>query len=200
MSLPHSASAEPSQNNSSRRDEDWEDDEEENIEDDEEDTENDDDPFTASIKRQIGGCLDRVQGGGSFATFAELPNAPNPGIVISGLGNIGLPLSDRDAKEIIKASHLAPYGKGTETVVDTEVRKTWELNVDQFKVSNPAWEKIFPDILEHIVKELGLLCDSSGIKAEPYKMLLYEEGAMFKQHKEYDNAVQSPEPHMKILH
>jgi hypothetical protein len=141
-----------------------------------------DDPLTAELKSQLLHCLDRVDCTGSFAMFVTYPKAACPGLAIDSIGSIDLPLSDRDAKAIMKVSHRAPFGKGSQTIVDTDVRKTWELNADQFSLENPSWHQTLQDILTRVATGLGVL---SGIKAMRYKMLLYEEGAMFKPHKEY---------------
>ncbi|KAK5257071.1 hypothetical protein LTR16_001675 [Cryomyces antarcticus] len=110
------------------------------------------------------------------------PNPVQPGLYIEGIGIVGLPLGERDAKAIIQASHQAPFGKGNETLVDVTVRKTWELNADQFQLRNPAWSKFLQKILDNTAEALGV--HVSGLRAELYKLLLYEEGAMFKLHQE----------------
>ena len=48
----------------------------------------------------------------------RLSNAANPGVLVEGLGKIGLPRSERDALELCRISHEAPFGKVTETFVD----------------------------------------------------------------------------------
>lgn len=80
----------------------------------------------------------RVISSGKFATSGALAIASNPGLFVEGIGKVGLPLSERDAVELSRASHEAPFGKGSETLVDPSVRKTWELNPRQFKLRNPA--------------------------------------------------------------
>jgi hypothetical protein len=150
--------------------------------DDNKEKTNKDAPLKASIKRRLMDCLSQVDCARSFATFAIYPRAANPGITIAGIGKVGLPLSERDAQAIIKISHRAPFGKGSHTIVDTTVRKTWELNVGQFKLENPSWQRTLQEIVGDVKTKLGV---RSEIEALPYKMLLYEEGAMFKPHKEY---------------
>ncbi|MFO7905266.1 MAG: hypothetical protein ACQESR_17160 [Planctomycetota bacterium] len=44
-----------------------------------------------------------------------------PGLDVDGLGAVGLPLTKAQARKLIKLCQQAPYGKGTETVVDTDV-------------------------------------------------------------------------------
>lgn len=44
--------------------------------------------------------------------------SPNPALEIKNTGTVGLPLSSRDAAAIKEASHPAPFGKGSETLID----------------------------------------------------------------------------------
>ena len=99
-------------------------------------------------------------------------------------GPIGLLLSNDDAQVIIRASHQAPFGKGSETIVDSSVRNTWELNSQQFELRNSEWKNFMGHILAKISKELGLGSKAPRVDAELYKMLLYNKGAMFKAHQE----------------
>ena len=91
------------------------------------------------IKAKLRGLLAAIDTHslGCIATSGALPSAVNPGLTINGLGDVGSPLSARDALEVSKIAHQAPFGKGTETIVDTGVRKTWELNSSQFALRNP---------------------------------------------------------------
>jgi len=41
-----------------------------------------------------------------------------PGLEVEGVGPVALPLTGNAAKALIACCHQAPYGKGTETVVD----------------------------------------------------------------------------------
>lgn len=59
------------------------------------------------------------------------------------------------------------------------MRKTWELNHDQFSLS-PEWQGYVNTITKRACYELGVSGDA--VTAELYKMLLYEKGAMFKPH------------------
>ena len=46
--------------------------------------------------------------------------AAMPGLEVDGLGTVGLPLSKAQARALIRRCRQAPYGKGTQTLVDTE--------------------------------------------------------------------------------
>ncbi|KAL9013162.1 MAG: hypothetical protein Q9173_002136 [Seirophora scorigena] len=104
------------------------------------------------------------------------------GKAVHGLGIIGLPLSERGAVELRKACHQAPFGKGSETIIDTRVRNTWELNADQFEIRNQAWQAALDQTLQQVAKALGVAGDSAGIRAELYKLLWYDDGAFFDSH------------------
>lgn len=122
---------------------------------------------------------------GKFATSGPLINASNPGLFVKGLGKVGLPLSERDAADLSRESHEAPFGKGSETFVYETVRKTWELNPCQFELRNPAWPSTLHEAVGKVAQELGVLNGASSIRAELHKLLLYEPGAFFDKHREY---------------
>ncbi|KAI9781115.1 MAG: hypothetical protein M1816_002473 [Peltula sp. TS41687] len=139
---------------------------------------------SAVIKRQLRARFSAQKAGGTFATSGVCPDAVNPYLHVRGIGTVGLPLSERDAKAVIEVSHQAPYGKGGETIVDTAVRRTFELNSDEFDIRNAAWPGFLNGVLKKVSDGLGVVGGPAAIDARPYKMLLYEEGAMFKAHKD----------------
>jgi len=141
----------------------------------------DDPKWTTTLKKDLETFLKKVKSSGSFAYFEALKNVPNPGLVIKGTEVIGLPLSERDAKVIVAAGHQAPFGKGSETIVDLSVRKTWELSPTEFALTNAAWTAHMDSVVKSVRKELGV---GRSVKAELYKLLLYERGAMFKAHQD----------------
>ena len=97
---------------------------------------------------------------------------------------VGLQLADREAKILIGHSPQSPFGRGSETIIDTSVRKTWELNTDQFELRNPAWPPFLQELVAFVAKKLGTGTD---VQAELYKMLLYESGGYFQPHSEYSH-------------
>lgn len=137
------------------------------------------------LKESLQGCFSAIQSDGSFALFEALSNSPDPRIHLKKGGGIGLPLSDRGAQAIVQASHAAPFGKGEETILDTSVRKTWEVSPNEFELRNPAWQTYVQTIVAKVSCGLGVDATGKGVVAELYKMLLYEEGAMFKPHQDH---------------
>ncbi|KAL8943295.1 MAG: hypothetical protein Q9211_001042, partial [Gyalolechia sp. 1 TL-2023] len=127
----------------------------------------------------------RIHSAGSFAAFGIIDAFVNPGISIDPIGIVRLPLSEEDALTLIHASQKAPFGKGTETLVDESVRKTWQIDAGKIQFLNPGWQRCLDKTVEHVARELGVAGGSKNVRAEFYKMLLYEKGAMFKPHQEY---------------
>lgn len=117
---------------------------------------------------------------GSFFHAGLLSSSPNPYLNITGLGIVGLPLSDRDAKAIIPCATLAPFGKGERTVVDKEVRDTWEIEPAKISFANPQWDRYVKDVVcVEVCKSLGVNLVHARPRMELYKMLLYEKGSQY---------------------
>ena len=140
-------------------------------------------PSIRSLQDELLDCLESTDSTGSFATSQSYTAIPNPCLDIEGYGTIGLPLSQHDAQAIIQRSRQAPFGKGEETVVDTSVRKTWEIDASKLTIKNPHWQGFFDLVLNTVVKNLGVE-GGKHVRAEPYKLLLYEEGCIFKPHRD----------------
>ncbi|KAF8908584.1 hypothetical protein CPB84DRAFT_1744211 [Gymnopilus junonius] len=122
---------------------------------------------------------------GTFYHAGLLTTAPNPCLHISGLGLVGLPLSDRDAKSIISCANLAPFGHGERTVIDKTVRDTWEIEPARITFANPQWDLyIKSSVVLEVCKSLGVAIGTNPPKSELYKLLLYEKGSHFLPHQE----------------
>jgi len=110
----------------------------------------------SSFRSRLGQQLDEIKSPAPFASFCELDAITDPQIYVGDHGPIGLPLSNHDAQVIIRASHQAPFGRGSETIVESSVRNTWELNSEQFELRNSEWKNFMGHILAKISKSLGL--------------------------------------------
>ncbi len=126
-----------------------------------------------------------VHSAGSFATFGTIENFVHPGIAVDSVGTVRLPLSEDDTQALVQTSRQAPFGNGTETLVDVSVRKTWEIDAAKVQFLNKGWQRCLDGIVGKVTRELGVAGGSQNVRPEFYKMLLYEKGAMFKAHKEY---------------
>jgi len=118
---------------------------------------------------------------GAFCTWGDRP-LTLPGLEVRGLGRIGLPLTKTEARELIKLCRQAPFGKGRETVVDTSVRRSWTLDPDKFRLTNPKWDDLVASIIKDVREALGL--EGHKLSAELYELLMYEKGGFFLPHRD----------------
>lgn len=137
--------------------------------------------MTFSISEQLLKSLDKIDRPGTYCTSGELPSLV-PGLEVSGVGTIALPLDKRQAAALKKQARQAPYGKGTETVVDTKVRRVWEIDAESITFANPAWAGVVQEAVAAIEAELGL--GKQALQAHLYKLLLYEAGGFFLPHRD----------------
>jgi len=105
----------------------------------------------------------------------------DPGLEIDGVGAISLPLKRGVGKKIVAACQLAPYGKGTQTLVDKQVRNTYELDPKNFRLGE-AWTAAIAEAVGTVARELGL--PEQGLEARLYKLLAYERGGFFLPHRD----------------
>lgn len=133
---------------------------------------------------ELGALLRGIPSGGGFCVGGEHP-AQMPQLVVEGVGEVSLPLFEPQAKALIEAARRAPYGKGMETVVDTQVRRTWELSPPALKVSGAGWEAALREITALARARLGV---DGEVEAELYKGLLYERGDFFSMHRDTEKA------------
>ena len=125
-------------------------------------------------------ALKKVKRPGFYATGGIWP-MPLPSVSVSCIqdGFLGLPLCDAQAKVIVDSCTLAPFGRGEETIVDINVRRTWQLSPTQFSINNKEWKEQLQALLAKVKADLG--CDSNmNVTCELYKLLLYEPGGFFK--------------------
>ncbi|KAI1111454.1 hypothetical protein F5Y14DRAFT_425065 [Nemania sp. NC0429] len=134
-------------------------------------------------KAELKAAIDAVETRGDFATTRQYAQYANPGIQINDT-LINLPLDPAQVSVIRGASRQAPFGRGEQTLVDTSVRSTWELNASQFRIANPAWGEFITAVLRDVSQGLGM----TNVKTELYKLLLYEKGSFFKRHKDSEKA------------
>jgi hypothetical protein len=150
-------------------------------EDEADDAQSEDDQ---NVKLDLAAALDSIKGTGGFYAHFTLKSAANPGLEIEGLRRFGMPLSEFDVKAIIAESGRAPYGKGTETLVNEDVRRTFDIDGARVKLRHPQWSTELDKMVTQACNQLGVPGGTKAVEAQLYKLLVYDEGAMFKPHKE----------------
>ena len=81
------------------------------------------------LKENILSCLKDIKGSGKFIS-ANSTEFLFPGLEVQGVGEISYPVNNEQAKELIQVAHKAPFGKGSETILDNSVRSGWEIDAD----------------------------------------------------------------------
>ncbi|MGB7414552.1 MAG: 2OG-Fe(II) oxygenase [Thermosynechococcaceae cyanobacterium] len=104
-----------------------------------------------------------------------------PHLEVEGVGPIALPLLPAQAEQLVSVAEQAPYGRGEDTIIDPAVRRTWQINADQIQIEGKHWQKDLESIVSSVAKGLGV---NNGVKAELYKLLVYDEGCFFVDHRD----------------
>ena len=133
------------------------------------------------ISDRLAQALEAVDRPGAFCTGGGGP-APLPGLEVAGVGPVGLPLTAAQTPELVGRCRQAPYGKGEETLVDTNVRRVWQLGPDQFSLTNPEWSGYLATTIRAVQRELGL--EQQKLDSHLYNLLLYEPGGFFLPHRD----------------
>lgn len=132
------------------------------------------------ITEDVAQLLAGVRRSGDFHVSGTL-EALAPGLQVEGVGPVAPPLLREQAERLVSVARQAPFGRGSETLVDTDVRRTWQIDAGQVSLTGRTWA----DTLETIVGRVaeGLSVDGQ-VSAELYKLLLYEEGGFFISHRD----------------
>jgi len=132
------------------------------------------------LTKLLSNILQKIQSPGEFYSTGSLEIFP-PCLEVNQVGRISLPLHPLQAEQLVKIADRAPYGKGYETLVDTEVRRTWQIHESQVNLSGKYWQKNLSDIVNQVKHDLGVEC---AISAELYKLLVYDTGSFFVSHRD----------------
>src|SRR5688572_20204273 len=141
-------------------------------------------PYNKHLK-PLGELVARVRRPGDFFVHG-LIESPLPRLEIDGIGTISFPVPQQQAKTLIKLCERAPYGRGRETLVDTRVRNVWQLAPSNLHLAGKAWARTLDRILATVTEGLG--CGGAKIRAELYKLLVYDRGSFFKRHRDTEKA------------
>jgi 2OG-Fe(II) oxygenase superfamily len=133
--------------------------------------------------------LDEVEPLGTFATGGRIKGLifPNPIITVEGVGKLGFPLMGCCLELLKSVATRAPYGKGPETIIDKNVRKTWQIDPSKVSICGDLWPSHLDAVVRQACLDLGFSVDrfeKTGIHANLYMMLVYETGDHFTPHRD----------------
>jgi len=104
-----------------------------------------------------------------------------PAIDVDGVGRIAFPILPVQVERLVAIAEAAPHGRGKETVVDREVRRTWQVVSAKVRIGGRHWEKTLAGLVADIALGLGV---SDPIAADFYKLLVYDTGSFFVDHRD----------------
>lgn len=137
-----------------------------------------------SINDALADVLQTVRTPGDFCAAGNCPMHV-PLIEVDGVGPIALPLLSTQAAHLIAVAERAPYGRGGETLVDTAVRRTWQIGADRVRIAGKHWPEMLASVVERAATGLGA---SVGVVPELYKLLVYDEGSFFVSHRDTEKS------------
>jgi hypothetical protein len=134
-----------------------------------------------TLQKQTLQILQQLKGSGKF-TSINTTKFIFPGLNVENVGEIAFPLNKYQAELLIQSAQKAPFGKGSQTIFDDNVRSAREIDASKLTFNNPEWEKLLQEIINEIKIDLGL--ENYVIDANLYKLLIYEKGDFFLPHKD----------------
>jgi hypothetical protein len=108
-----------------------------------------------------------------------------PTIDVQGVGRISFPILPVQAERLVAIAEAAPYGRAEQTVVDREVRRTWQVNSAKVRFGGRHWDKTLAGLVADIALELGV---DEPVAADFYKLLVYDAGSFFVDHRDTEKA------------
>ncbi|POZ50203.1 2OG-Fe(II) oxygenase [Methylovulum psychrotolerans] len=136
------------------------------------------------ITEQLFQLLQGVDCPGNYYTTGIIETFP-PLIEVEGVGRVALPLLPAQVEPLVAAAERAPYGRGQETLVDTQVRRTWQIDAVRISLGGKHWQATLNSIVSRAAQGLGV---DDGVVAELYKLLVYDTGSFFISHRDTEKA------------
>ena len=107
---------------------------------------------------------------------------PMPRLEVEGVGMLSFPVADAQLLALVEAAERAPFGKGTQTLVDTSVRDCWQIDATRIRLGGHAWAQTFSTISSMAAEGLG--CPENALDAHLYKLLVYPTDGFFSPHRD----------------
>jgi hypothetical protein len=122
----------------------------------------------SSITADLAALLGTVNRPGDFFASGKI-EVFAPRLEVEGVGPVALPLLPVQAEQLVATAERAPYGRGDETVLDTHVRRTWQIGAERVQIGGKHWPQTLEEILARVGDGLGV---AEPIAAELYKLLI----------------------------
>ena len=138
--------------------------------------------MTDSGLDRLATLLAAVGGHGTFSA-SRTAGVGDLRIRVQGLGDLDLPVSDEQAGNMCALGQPARYGRGEETLLDRDVRRTWEIPRSRVKIDGKRWSATLQPVVGKLSRDLGIPDD---LEVQPvfHSMLVYAPGDFFVPHQD----------------
>lgn len=134
----------------------------------------------SSIGAALLNCLHSIERPGDFCAGGTR-EIFMPTIDVDGVGRIAFPLLPVQAEQLVASAEAAPYGRGEETVVDRDVRRTWQIDPAKIRIAGRHWDQTLAQLVAEVALGLGV---NEAVAADFYKLLIYDAGSFFVDHRD----------------
>lgn len=134
------------------------------------------------MMRDIATTLAALERPGSFAVRRSVDTA-DLHLEVRGVGPVTLPVAPAVARKLCTVAQPARYGLRQQTLLDRQVRDTWEVARSRVRIDARRWNRRLQPELERIRRALGLP-DGCELRAELHNLLIYEPGQFFTAHQD----------------
>jgi predicted 2-oxoglutarate/Fe(II)-dependent dioxygenase YbiX len=134
----------------------------------------------SSVGAKLLDSLRSVERSGDFC-IGGIREVFMPTIDVDDVGRIAFPVMPAQAERLVAIAETAPYGRGEETVVDRDFRRTWQIDSANVQIGGRHWEKTLGDLVADAALGLGV---DGPISADFYKLLVYDAGSFFVDHRD----------------
>ena len=83
--------------------------------------------------KSLGDLLSGVERPGDFFASGRF-ELPMPKVEVEGVGVLSFPVPSFQIQEIIQRAARAPYGRGEDTILDTDIRRVWQVRAGNMRV------------------------------------------------------------------
>ncbi|TMW62128.1 hypothetical protein Poli38472_009621 [Pythium oligandrum] len=133
--------------------------------------------------QRVSDALGSIKTPGNFFHSGRKEEPVSPKLRVPDVGEIHLPMTQKTVQAVIHKCRLAPYGHVQRTLVDTNMRNTWEMDPSQFQLRNSEWQTMVDEIARECVTAMGV-SKRLTVHAKLYKLLIYETGGKFERHQD----------------
>jgi hypothetical protein len=135
-----------------------------------------------AARDRLAALLGGVEGQAASSARSTLP-ADSLHVEVRGVGALGLPVSQAQARQLCAIARPARYGLAEDTILDRRVRDTWEVPKSRVRIDKRRWHRALRPALDRFRRDLGVP-DGCELTADLHSILAYGPGQFFVAHQD----------------